>query len=309
MKFVHIVVAAYLILAVGATQIVAPFTRFVQRAGLVIAQNVTSLSYNVTAGAQTDAYGYGPGYQLSGVTQNGYLYFGGLDYNYIDFVNYTKFKGGYFEGYTLEFQVFSPALFNVYGRFDNFSGPVNSGDKVVLNLSISGGQVVLYAKDWNTGAWDRINYTAIGAENFLGRNSYSAFPNGTLADRYNKTWFTGIYVDTRHVDPYSGPIGNAYFQPVGSGFYNGTLFIRESEVIDNRTFSLFFATKKVNASLAGPAVLSLRNTTLVYSKDGALAVESDTRAVASVILYAVAACTVISLAAWVALGKRRRRIR
>jgi hypothetical protein len=78
-----------------------------------------------------------------------------------------------------------------------FSGAVNSGDQVLLSLYFSGGNVVLYAKDWSTGASASQAYSAKSATIFTGSVTSSSNANG---------FFTGLMTEWYHVDPYYGDV-------------------------------------------------------------------------------------------------------
>ena len=162
--------------------------------GMTFTQDFTSLGYNVTAVAQSDAYGYGPAYLLNGVSNIGYWYQVGVAYNW----PYNQ-TGGYSKGFNFVYEVFDPSGRSVFpvggGGLLSFSGPVNSGDLVLLNLYFSGGNVIMYAKDWNTGATASSAYSDWGATYFMG------FPSATQS---RSQFFTGLMTEWYHVDPYSG---------------------------------------------------------------------------------------------------------
>jgi len=52
----------------------APSPNYDEQLGTTFTQDFSSLAYNVTALAQADADGYGPGYLLNGLTPEGYWY-------------------------------------------------------------------------------------------------------------------------------------------------------------------------------------------------------------------------------------------
>ncbi len=174
-----------------------PAANYDEQLGLTFTQNFNSLTYNVTAIIQSDpTYGYGPAYLLNGLTTEGYWYQVGLSYNW-PFQN-----GGYSAGFHLSYNVFNSSGNVVLpasggGGLSSFSGAVNSGDLVLLSLYFSGGNVVLYAKDWSTGASARQAYSAKSATIFTGSVTSSSNANG---------FFTGLMTEWYHVDPYYGDV-------------------------------------------------------------------------------------------------------
>ena len=76
-----------------------------------------------------------------------------------------------------------------------YSGPVNQGDTVLLNLYFSSGQVIMYSKDWNTGATSFQSFSAESATTFKGITGQSSDSNG---------FFTGLMTEEYHVSAYYG---------------------------------------------------------------------------------------------------------
>src|SRR5437660_9166556 len=70
---------------------------------------------------------------------------------------------------------------------------VNPGDMVLLNLYFSGRNVVMLAKDWNTGSTASQTFSAARATSFLGLTNAFANQNG---------FFTGLMTEWYHVDTY-----------------------------------------------------------------------------------------------------------
>src|SRR5438132_123343 len=64
---------------------------------------------------------------------------------------------------------------------------------VLLNLYFSGRNVVMLARDWNTGSSASQTFSAARATSFLGQTSGFANQNG---------FFTGLMTEWYHVDPY-----------------------------------------------------------------------------------------------------------
>lgn len=160
-----------------------------EQLGMTFAQSFTSISYNVTAVLQTDSDGYGPAYLLNGVTNRGYWYQIGISYDWPGNV-------GYVPGWAVNYEVWDNAGNSIFprnggGGLANLTGPVNDGDKVLLSLGFSGGQVQMVVKDWNTGAAASEPYSAVGST-FIGLTT-SSDSNG---------YFTGPMTEWYHVDPY-----------------------------------------------------------------------------------------------------------
>jgi hypothetical protein len=164
-----------------------------EQIGATFADNFTSLAYNVTVLAQTDANGYGPGYLLNGLTAADYWYQVGVSYHWpLDIGSYPTFGFGY--------EVFgpnnNPVLPTTGGSgLDNFSTTVNSGDSVLLSLTFTGSTVQMSARDWNTGATAQTSFSSEGSTSFVGSPSRTSNFQG---------YFTGLMTEWYHVAPYSG---------------------------------------------------------------------------------------------------------
>jgi hypothetical protein len=130
--------------------------------GLTFSQNYSSLSYNVTAVQQVDENGYGPAYLLNGLTDSGYWYQVGLAFNW------PYVTGGYASGMGLAYMVFDNAGSPIYGGLSSFTGSINDGDVVLLSLTFLSGNVVMFAKDWNTSSTAQQTYSAMGGSYFRG---------------------------------------------------------------------------------------------------------------------------------------------
>ena len=165
-----------------------------EQMGETFVQNFTSLSYNVTAVNQNDQYGYGPAYLLNGLSNVGFWYQVGLEWNWPN-----PAGGGSFKGFGMGIDVFNTTggLVSV-GKADfNFTGPVSPGDKVLLSLSFVDGNVSMYAYDWNTKAHANYTYYAFDATEFVGDPTGIANRNGV---------FTGLMTEWYHVLPFYGDI-------------------------------------------------------------------------------------------------------
>jgi hypothetical protein len=163
-------------------------TPYDEQLGITYTQDYTSLAYNVTAIAQSSSGGYGPAYLLNGYSNTGYWYQVGLSYNWLPN-----------QGWAVSYEVFDPNGRSIYpqnggGGTLEFNGPINQGDKVLLNLYFSGGSVIMLAKDLNTGSSFSTSYSAEGASTFVG-NPYATATNG---------YFTGLMTEWYHSNPYYG---------------------------------------------------------------------------------------------------------
>jgi hypothetical protein len=168
-------------------------TSYDEQLGTTFTQDFTSMLYYVTAVAQTDpTSGTGPAYLLNGLSNTGYWYQVGLSWNWNP--GYTPGTG-----FGMSYEVFDPSGNSILptnggGGLLSFSGPVNQGDSVALNLYFTNsGQVVMLAKDQNTGAYASETYSAEGATFFEGSPYSTANSNG---------FFTGLMTEWYHSSPY-----------------------------------------------------------------------------------------------------------
>lgn len=171
-----------------------PVANYDEQLGLTFTEDFSSLAYNVTALALTNDYDVGPAYLLNGLTSAGYWYQVGISYNW----PYTS--GGHVNGFYLSYNVFNSAGSVVLpssgaGGIKAFSGPVYSGDLILLSLNFTGGNVIMYAKDWNTGASSSVSYSARGSTVFVGLPDSPSNANG---------FFSGLMTEWYHVLPYYG---------------------------------------------------------------------------------------------------------
>jgi hypothetical protein len=166
-----------------------PNANYDEQIGMTFTQNFTSMAYNVTAVEQTDpTLGTGPGYLLSGVSTAGYWYQVGLSWDWS--------PGA---GFAMSYEVFDSSGNSIYpsnggGGLLGFSGTVNPGDNVTLDLYFNGsGQVVMLADDARTDASAQVTYAAEGSASFVGQPSSDANSNG---------FFTGLMTEWYHGAPY-----------------------------------------------------------------------------------------------------------
>jgi hypothetical protein len=171
----------------------APSPAYDEQLGTTFTQNFTSLEYNVTALAQADPDGYGPGYLLNGLTPEGYWYQVGISYHW------PNSDGSYDPGFGFSYQVYGPSGKSVYpskgAGLGGFSGVVDSGDSVLLSLNFTGSTVLMLAQDWNTSATAEVSYSSAGAVAFVG----DAF---SPVDAHG--FFSGLMTEWYHSAPYYG---------------------------------------------------------------------------------------------------------
>jgi hypothetical protein len=169
-------------------------TNYDEQIGNTFTQSFTSMAYNVTAVAQVDSDGCGPAYLLNGLSNVGYWYQVGLAYDW----NCAA------SGFIMAYEVFDSSDASIFptsggGGTLSYTGAVNSGDIVLLNLYFGmgsySGEVVMYSYDWNTGAYASETYSNEGASYFAGLSNGAANANG---------FFTGLMTEQYHSSAYYG---------------------------------------------------------------------------------------------------------
>jgi hypothetical protein len=126
---------------------------------LGFANNTATLAYNVTAIAQNDSNGFGPVYLLNGRTEKNLWYQVGLSWNWV--YNYSQTHS---QGFNLFYQVWNTtsakSIFpNPYGSGSiHFTKPVRSGDIVLLSLSLTGEEVNMSARDWESNGTESVSF-------------------------------------------------------------------------------------------------------------------------------------------------------
>jgi hypothetical protein len=229
----------------------APPANYDEQLGESFTQSFTSIGMNVTAVAQADSYGYGPAYLVNGLSDTGYWYQVGLSYDW------PHSNGGYNAGFNMVYAVFDPSgnlIFPSSGGAGivSFSGPVNTGDKVYINLYFTNnGQVAMVAVDQNTGAYASETYSAEGATYFQGQNG--------LSSANSKGFFTGLMTEWYHVNPYYGSEQQVTYYEQTLQFTSAWLWIDEWDT--NTSQTLF------SSSTSGPVTLTSQ--LYPYSSNGA----------------------------------------
>ncbi|MCL4340288.1 MAG: hypothetical protein JRN32_01425 [Nitrososphaerota archaeon] len=226
----------------------SPAANWDEQLGESFTQDFTSLAFNVTAIAQVSGSGYGPAYLLNGLSNTGYWYQVGLSYDW----------DGPTAGFDMNYEVFNPSGTSIFptaggSGMDSFSGPVNSGDLVLLNLYFdnSTGVVKMYAYDWNTGASASETFSSEGATYFQGQNGYSTSnSNG---------FFTGLMTEWYHTNPYYGSEQQVTYSEQGFQFTSAWLWVDE---YNTNTQQVLFSTSTSNP-------ISLTSQLYPYSSNGA----------------------------------------
>ncbi len=225
----------------------SPQPKYDEQLGMTFSEDFSNLSYNVTAVAQSDAQGFGPGYLLNGLTNTGYWYQVGVAFDW------PYQGGGYEAGFGFLYEAFNSSGASVYpsgggGGLGNFSGVVNNGDLVLLRLSLSNGQVYFQARDWNTGAVAIQTFPASGSK-FVGLRSSSG-PNG---------FFSGLMTEWYHDDPYYGSEADVTYSNPTTRLTSATLWVDEFDA--NTSTSIFESSQ--DFAFSGPDQLR------PFSLDGA----------------------------------------
>jgi hypothetical protein len=230
---------------------------FDEQIGSTFVQNFGTLTYNVTALAQTDPDGYGPAYLLNGLTSSGYWYQVGISYHW-------PTTAGSYPSFGFSYQVFGPTDKPVYpatggSGLENFSASVNSGDDILLSLNFTGASVEMLARDWDTGAMASTNYSSFGSSTFLGNRTDPSNDNG---------FFTGLMTEWFHVAPYTGSEGGVTYTNDKVNLTSAWMWLEEFE--SGTTNSVVF-----NNRTQGPVTFSNDRQIYPFSSDGASMYISD----------------------------------
>jgi List-Bact-rpt repeat protein len=186
-----------------------------EQLGMTFTQGFSTLAYNVTAVQQSDSNGFGPGYLLNGLSSGGYWYQVGIAFDW------PYQSGGYMAGFNAIYETFNSSGKSVFptgggGGLESLSGPVNDGDRVLLKLSIIGGEVNFFVYDWNTRASAAVSFAAQGST-FVGLSSAS----GTHG------FFTGLMTEWYHVNEYFGSEGKVTYSNPSATLSSAVLWADE----------------------------------------------------------------------------------
>lgn len=170
------------------------FSNYDEQVGMTFTQSFTSIEFNVTAIEQTDPLlGTGPAYLVNGLSNAGYWYQVGVSWDWAPGENPGT-------GFDMNYEVFDTSGNSIFpsdgqGGVAAFSGQVNPGDIILLNLYFSNTtqNVVMVAEDTDTKATASVTYSNEGATYFVGLPNYVANSNG---------YFTGLMTEWYHGAPY-----------------------------------------------------------------------------------------------------------
>lgn len=240
-----------------------PYAEWDRQEGLAFASNWSSLAYNLSIVAQDSAKGCGPAYLLDGLSNTGYWYQVGISYDWCHGSEHDN-------GFLADYEVFAPNGSSIYpeegsGQQVFIGGNVSNGNKILLDLYISGGNVILIAKDWNTSAYMRKSFSAEGANTFV-----SPSPSG------NGTFFTGLMMEWYYVNQYYGGVQNVTFAPYCSSpcLPPAWLFSDEFYAVPNQSNVLFFNVTPAPVMPGQNAILNSYGTNESYLKNGSFIIGS-----------------------------------
>ena len=195
-----------------------------EQLGTSFTGNYTFLRYNIRATEQEDINGFGPAYLVNGLTSENYWYQVGLSWNWPN--SGTTFN----PGFGFNFEVWNPTDNSIFptnggGGLENFSGPINPGDILVVSLSIVGSSVIMSAVDTNTTSSASVNFAAHGIS-FVGTPNAPASPQG---------YFTGLMTEKYSVVPYSGDFQKVPYLSNGTIVSSAWMWIDEFDAITNQS--------------------------------------------------------------------------
>ena len=175
----------------SATPVSAPVPDYDVQEVMAFTQSYSQLEFNVTAVAQCDTNGYGPAYLLNGLTNTGYWYQVGLNWDW------PLQNGGYIPGFGFVSEDWAPGGLSRSPSSVPFTGTVNQNDTVELSLTFTGGRVVASAHDIDTNANASTNFSANGGTTFVGSQAQQSHLRFSFATR---GYFTGLMTEWYHVD-------------------------------------------------------------------------------------------------------------
>jgi len=211
--------------------ILAPTPVFDEQLGTTFTQSFTAMAFNVTAVEQSEATsGQGPAYLLNGLADTGFWYQVGFSWNWNPGANPGT-------GFDMNYEVFNPQQTSIFpsdgsGGLQNFSGSVNQGDSILLNLYLSSGQVMMVAHDWNTGASASESFSAEGATSFQGDSRSNADSNG---------YFTGLMTEWYHSQPFLSNEKGVVYKESGFAITSAWLWMDEYNASNRSGQSVFDA--------------------------------------------------------------------
>ena len=198
---------------------------------MAFTQSYSQLEFNVTAIAQCDANGYGPAYLINGLSNTGYWYQVGINWNW------PLQSGGYVQGFGFVSEDWAPGGLSRSPSSSPFSGTVNQNDTIQLSLYFSGGRVVASARDLNTSASASTTYPANGATTFVGLQAQQSRFRFSFATR---GYFTGLMTEWYHVSPNAtGPGEGVVYSETSTPIASATVGVGEWNFTTSAPVSVF----------------------------------------------------------------------
>ena len=217
--------------SVSQTTVSEPIPNYDVQEIMVFTQSYSQLDFNVTAIAQCDVNGYGPAYLVNGLTNRGYWYQVGLNWDW------PLQTGVYMPGFGFVSEGWAPGGVAGAPTSTAFSGPVNQNDTVQLSLTFSGGDVIASARDLNTSASASASYPANRANSFVGLQAQESRTRFSFA---TQGFFTGLMTEWYHVMPSGeGPGMGVTFSETVAPIASATLGIGEWNFTTSNPTSVF----------------------------------------------------------------------
>ena len=214
-----------------STTVSAPNPDYDVQEVMAFTQSYSQLEFNVTAVAQCDANGYGPAYLLNGLSNAGYWYQVGINWDW------PLQSGGYVSGFEFVSEGWAPGGLSRSPSSTPFSGIVSQNDTIELGLYFSGGSVVASAKDLNTSASASITYPANRATTFVGLQAQQSHTRFSFATR---GYFTGLMTEWYHVSPdANGPERGVVYSETATSITSATVGVGEWNFTTSEPASVF----------------------------------------------------------------------
>jgi len=160
-----------------------------EQLGVTFSSDLVRLDVNVTTVEQAEGSNSGPAYLLNGLSNASYWYQVGIAWDWYG----PRLACDL--GFTAIFSVFAP---------NNTGVPVTGvisktisarqGDRVLLSLYFSNGNVIMHVKDWDFGSTAEESYPAFGATYFRGlprTPSFHGFFTGLMTEQYHDSYYYG----------------------------------------------------------------------------------------------------------------------
>jgi len=198
---------------------------------MAFTQSYSQLEFSVTAVAQCDSNGYGPAYLLNGLSNTGYWYQVGINWNW------PLQSGGYVSGFGFVSEDWAPGGSTRSPSSTPFSGTVNQNDTIELSIYFSGVNVVASARDLNTSASASITYPGHRATTFVGLQAQQSRSRFFFA---TQGYFTGLMTEWYHVSPNaSGPKQGVVYSETTAPVTSATVGVGEWNFTASGPVSVF----------------------------------------------------------------------